>query len=253
TPALDMTANHTANEGDLIRDGVVGAPFTLYADILNVAADTRKIRSNGQVHTPVGVTRMVARVVRERRSDGRGESRSFRLLYRLRRSNLINIENLVVRQRIAGRHPEVLGEWEAQAQAAAGLAALEGRLARLVDLLVEEIEAGREVAIEEARLGKAEVDLEALQRPAKPETQELAIAQQVALGDAHISDHALVRRVAGAEGQFTGGLLLNLDIDDHPVMCRSGAPLDVHPLEEAERLQPLLGLLHQQRIIGVTF
>src|SRR5690606_30378653 len=106
-----------------------------------------------KIHAAIRITRMVACVVRERRPDGRGESRALCFLNCFR-CTVANIKNLVVRQRIAGRHPEVLGEWEAQAQAAARLAALERRLARLVDLLVEEIEAGREVAIEEARLGK---------------------------------------------------------------------------------------------------
>ena len=67
-----------------------------------------------------------------------------------------------MRQRIAGRHPDVLGQREAHTEAATGLAALEDDFPSLVDLFVEEVEAGRDVAVEEARLGEAEIDLEAL-------------------------------------------------------------------------------------------
>ena len=55
---------------------------------------------------------------------------------------------------------------------------------RLVDVLVEEVEASREVAVEEARLGEAQVDLHALERARQLQPQELAVAEQVALGDA---------------------------------------------------------------------
>ena len=117
---------------------------------------------------------------------------------------------------------------------------------------MEQVEAGGEVAVEEARLGEAQVDLQALERAGQPQAQELAVAQQVALGDADVADDALARRVAGAERELTRGLLDQLDIEDDAVRRRAGAAFDLDGLEEAERLQALLGLVDQQRIVGVA-
>ena len=95
-----------------------------------------------------------------------------------------------------------------------------------IDLLVEQVEARGEIAIEEMGLGEAEIDLGALEaaREAKPDI--LAFAHQVALGDADVADHAFARRVAGAEGQLAGRLLDHLDHDDHAVGRAAGLGLD---------------------------
>ena len=77
-----------------------------------------------------------------------------------------------------------------------------------IDLLVEEVEARREIAVEEMRLGEAEIDLGALEAAGEAEPDILAFAHQVALGDADVADHAFAGGVAGAEGQLAGRLLL---------------------------------------------
>ena len=131
---------------------------------------------------------------------------------------------------------------------------LEARLASvIVDFLVEEVEAGGEVAVEEARLGEAQVDLQALERAGELQAQELAVAEQVALGDADVADDAFSRRVAGAERQLAGRLLDHLHVEDDAVGRRAGPALDVDGLEEAQALQALLGPVDHQRIVGVAF
>ena len=75
---------------------------------------------------------------------------------------------------------------------------------------MEEVEARREIAVEEMRLGEAEIDLSALKASGEAQPDILAFAHQVALGDADVADHAFARGVAGAEGQLAGRLLLHL-------------------------------------------
>ena len=59
--------------------------------------------------------------------------------------------------------------------------------------------------------------------PASLQAQELAFAQQVALGDADVADHAFAGRVAGTEGQFAGRLLDQLDVEDDAIRRRARA------------------------------
>ncbi len=162
------------------------------------------------------------------------------------------VEDLVARDRVVGLHPQLLGQREAEAHAAAGTTAVEARLAALVDLLVEQVEAGREVAVEEARLGEAEVDLQALERAGQLQAQELAVAHQVALGDAHIADDAFSRRVAGAEGQLARRLLDQFHVENDAILGAAGTALHFHALEQAEVGQALLGLVDHHRIVGIA-
>ena len=92
---------------------------------------------------------------------------------------------------------------------------------------MEQVEAGRQVAVEEARLREAQVDLHALERARQPQAQELAVAQQVALGDADVADDAFAGRVAGTERQLAGRLLDQLDVEDDAIGRRTRPALDV--------------------------
>ena len=89
--------------------------------------------------------------------------------------------------------------------------------------------------------------------PASLQAQELAFAEQIALGDADVADHAFAGRVACAEGQFTGRLLDHIDVENDAIRRRTRPALDVDGLEEAQPLQALLGLVDHQRIVGVAF
>ena len=138
------------------------------------------------------------------------------------RGAVADVEDLVARQRVVGLHPEVLGQREAEADAATGLRLLKPDVAASeVDVLVEQVEAGGQVAVEEARLGEAQVDLQALERAGQLQAQELAVAHQVALGDANVADHAFRGRVAGAERQLAGRLLDHLDVEDDAILAPS--------------------------------
>ena len=70
--------------------------------------------------------------------------------------------------------------------------------------------------------------------PEKPSSDILAFTHQVALGDADIADDALAGGVTGAEGQFAGRLLHDLDVDDHAVRRAAWVGVDVDGFEKAE-------------------
>ena len=122
-----------------------------------------------------------------------------------------------------------------------------------IDLLVEQVEARGEVAIEEIGFGEAEIDLGALKASGEAKPDILAFAHQVALGDADVADDAFARGVTGTEGQLAGRLLYHLDHDDDPVGRAAGLGLDLDGLEKAERAQSLARRLDQQAVKGVAF
>src|SRR5690606_21775246 len=84
------------------------------------------------------------------------------------------------------------------------------------------------------------------------EPQELAVTEQVALGDRDVADHAFCRRVAGTEREFARRLFDEIDVENDPVRGRAWAALHVHGLEEAEGVKALLGTVDKQRIVGVA-
>ena len=65
----------------------------------------------------------------------------------------------------------------------------------------------------------------------------LAAAEQVALAQADVAQHAVLGREAGAERQLAGGPLHHAGLDDHPVRRAARHRLDVDRLEEAEVAQ----------------
>ncbi len=178
---------------------------------------------------------MVARIIGEAGAPGRRPRNALGLLDRLRCDAVIDIVDLAARDRVAVGQPQVLRQRERQAQRPTRGHAAEGGHLRHVHVLVEQVEAGRHVAIQEARLGEAQIHLQALGRASQPQAQELPLAQQVALGDADVADHAFARRIASAEGQLAGRLLHQLHVEHDAILRRAGPPLDLHGLEEAER------------------
>ena len=68
-----------------------------------------------------------------------------------------------------------------------------------------------------------------------------------------VADHAFTGRVARAERQLAGRLLDQLDIENDAVGRGARPALDLDGLEEAQLLQPLLGLVDHQRIVGIAF
>src|SRR5690606_3100082 len=98
---------------------------------------------------------------------------------------------------------EVLAEWRAQAHSTTSPRVLEGLVIVPLRDAIEQIEAGREVPIQEPRLREAQINLQTLQRAAELQAQELALAHEVALSEADIADNAFLGRVAGAERDLT--------------------------------------------------
>ena len=115
------------------------------------------------------------------------------------------------------------------------------------------VEACRQIAVEEARLGERQIDLETLKRARQLQAQELAVAEQVALGDRDIADDAFRRRVTGTERQLARRLFLNFDVEHDAILRRSRTALDFDALKDAEAGQPLLGAIDHQRVEGVSF
>src|SRR5262249_61711615 len=106
--------------------------------------------------------------------------------------------------------------------------------------------------VEKARLSKTQGCLQPREGTRELKRQILAATQQVFLGDGNVADDALAGRVAGAERKLASRLLHDLHFQNHAVGCRSGPTLDSHRLEEAERLQPLLGLVDHELVVGVA-
>ena len=213
-----MAADNASNEGDLLGDRVVSAAFTLETNVLHVATDTCQIGADLEVQAAVRITRMIARIVDDRCTDRRREiSTLIRSFLDGARSIAVVVVDIVIRERVVGVHPEVFRQRETQPEATARLAALERRLAHLVDVLVEQVETSRHVAIKEARFSERQVDLEALHGAADLQAEELTVAEQVALRDAHVTDHTFTGGVTGTERQLTRRLLQNFHVDDDAV------------------------------------
>ena len=81
----------------------------------------------------------------------------------------------------------------------------------------------------------------------------MAIAEQVALGDRHVADHAFTRRVAGTERKLARRLFCHLHVENDAVRRRTRASLDFDVLENAQPLQALLGAIDEHAVEGITF
>src|SRR6185437_7906696 len=110
----------------------------------------------------------------------------------------------------------------------------------------------RQVAIEEVRLGETEVDLLLALRDHRTDAQILATAEQIALTDRDIAEHALAGREAGADREFTRRLLLDIDADHRLVGRAAGIGGDVDLLEVAQILDALLRALQLRGIERVA-
>src|SRR5690606_12984958 len=111
----------------------------------------------------------------------------------------------------------VFRQREAEAEAATQLPNIERRFILLVGTRCIGINTGRQVPTEEVRLGEAEVDFLALEAQRCREANELALAEQVALGDADRTNNGFRGRITGGEVEGTCGLLFNLDSQHHAV------------------------------------
>ena len=129
-------------------------------------------------------------------------------------------------------HPEIFSEREAETQLAAGFALLETGLVGLVELFVIEIKARRDILVEEARLGEAEVNLQTIDRTADFEAQELPVAHKVAFADRHVANDAFRGRITSAKRQLAGRLFGNFDIEHDAILSRARAPFHFYVFKQ---------------------
>ena len=154
-----------------------------------------------------------------------------------------------VAQRLAQRLVELIAG--AQRAAIGGLD-ITGEL-RVIALQGEDIEAGGELAIEEVRLGEAQIDLARAKGDRRIEAQILALAEQVALMDADIGERTVRGRIADADLELAGRLLLDIGMDDRLVGRAAGRIGDIDLLEEAEIVDALLGAVELRRVERIAF
>ncbi len=127
----------------------------------------------------------------------------------------------------------------------------------LVEVLVREVRAigarrERVLRIEEPAVREGGVEAIALAADVGGEAQAVAPAEQVVLRDAARQHEGVLRRVARAEGERTGRLLDHADVEVDLVRLIGLLLLEVHLLEEAERVEPLLGVADRARRVELA-
>src|SRR5712671_6264942 len=80
-----------------------------------------------------------------------------------------------------------------------------------------------------------------------------AEAEQVALTDADLAHEAIGGGVAAGDRELARRLLLDVDVEDDAVGCRSRVGRDLHLFEVAQVLQAALGPSNQRPVVGVAF
>ena len=123
-------------------------------------------------------------------------------------------------------------------------------LADVLDLLVEDVDARRDRAIEEERLGEADLVVLGAVALLRRHAERLAAAEEVRRLERELAEEALVLRDAGAERDLVAVLLLELQPDVDLVASASGvfwtsiaSPFE--RLEVAELIQPLDAVLQR--------
>src|SRR4051812_10374510 len=136
--------------------------------------------------------------------------------------------------------PQVLADIVAHAEAEADLVLVVG-VGRQAP--IEDIHAGADVLVQEIGVGETDRARGPLAGNREVDPSVLSLSEQVALAKPDIAERAEVGRVAGSEGQFAGGLLLHLDLDDGLVRRCARYGRYVDRFEEAEVAKPLLGAM----------
>src|SRR6266545_4248044 len=80
-----------------------------------------------------------------------------------------------------------------------------------------------------------------------------AEAEQVALADADLAHEAIGGGVAASDRELACRLLLDVDVENDAVGCRSGLGGDLHLFEVAQVFQPALGAGNEGPVVGVAF
>src|SRR6185312_4874922 len=233
------------------RDRIVIAGAHAVAQEVDLAAEAGDIRGLLQVIARGRAQPAIALVIEQLLADDRGDARALLSENELRGAG-DDVLDGVVADRVGQRLTQRFGELITRAQRAAIGLLLITRKRRVVALQGEEVEARGEVAIEEVRLGEAEIDLLRQISDRRVDAQILAASQQVALVDADIGERTIRGRIADADLEFAGRLLLDIDMDDRLVRRAALGVGDIDLFEEAEIVEPLLRAMQLGRIEGVA-
>ena len=160
--------------------------------------------------------------------------------------------DLLLVGRIAQRERQVLAQRQAKSQAAAECPVLVGLVVGLVRLLGEQVDAEQHALVEEVGLGEGQFEPARILPVLDRRLGVLTATEQVALGDAYLGEEAFGGRIAARDREFAGRLLLDVDIDHDPVGRRAGLVRDLDGLEEVEVLEPPLGAVDQDAIVGIA-
>ena len=163
-----------------------------------------------------------------------------------------DVEDLAVGEGVGPGLAQPLVEGVARAHREAGppLAVVGDRDEVALD--VEEVDAGGEVAVEEGRVGDRDVHLAAPLRQGSVDARVDAGAEQVALAQAHIGQHAGIRRIAAAERDLAGGALRHLGVQHRAVRRRARRGRHLHVGEVAEVADALARAADLRGVEGVA-
>src|SRR5262249_7763744 len=147
----------------------------------------------------------------------------------------------------------ILAKLEAEAKGAADGLAVIGLEGRRSGLLVGQVNTERDAVVEDIGLDEGERGTLRILAELTRNTGKLALAEQVALLDAHLTDDAVRGRIPARDRELTGGLLLDIDIDNDAVGRGPRLVGDLDGLEELQVLQPSLGAVDQRTVVRVAF
>ena len=116
-----------------------------------------------------------------------------------------------------------------------------------------DVEPRRQALTQEVGLGERRLPALAVLTVGHAQADVLAAAEKVRLGVGELGHDALRRRIAAAEADRAGRLVLDLDHHDDAVGRRARTVRNVDLLEVAEAVQPALGPLDHLVVVGVAF
>src|SRR5690606_10694388 len=127
--------------------------------------------------------------------------------------------NLLIGDLVVDLEVDLFVDRQTDAQTATDNIKIERALIGRVASAAIDVEAGADPAAEEIGLGEGDVEraLVILKAGADREAEILAAAEEVALGHGQFGDEALRGRIAAGDRELAGGVLLDIDVEDHAV------------------------------------
>src|SRR5690606_17340166 len=220
------------------REGIVVRSAALDPGELRVGAEIRDILVQRQNVALRWQEARVARVVGQGLAQKDRQRTGFLVLDELG-GVVSDVLDLVLAPGQAHAVAPAFGQGIVGAQGAAGRALVERALALEVGAAPEQIDAGRELAVEEVRLGEAEIDLLRARRDGEVGLDRLAAAEEIALDQPNVAERPVRGGETGAERQLAGRPLRDLDFDAGLVGARSRQGVEFDALEETEVLDAL--------------